>query len=136
MDRMPSPGRSGGSPAREPIGFRDRDFSTPTGNLAGLLGNGYYAPTGSNLPTQAAVNTVFASYGVAAGTVPRTANFGVNANGSLFPTGAPGTHYTPDGDPCVVADSTGFGYDGNCTNNLQNGLRRAAGLVRAQYEVS
>ncbi len=122
---------------REPIGFRDREFSTPTGNLAALLGNGYYAPAGSNLPTQAAVNTLFASYGAAAGAVPRTANFGVNADGTLFRSGAPGTNYRPDGDVCVEANgAAGFGYDGNCTNNLQNGLRRGAGLLRAQYELS
>jgi outer membrane receptor protein involved in Fe transport len=122
---------------REPIGYRDREFSTPTGNLAALLGNGYYAPTGSNLPTQAAVNTLFASYGVAAGGVPRTANFGVNADSTLFRSGAPGTHYKSDGDVCVVADGpTAFGYDGQCTNNLQNGLRRGSGLLRAQYELS
>jgi outer membrane receptor protein involved in Fe transport len=121
---------------REPIGFRDREFSTPTGNLAALLGNGYYAPAGANLPTQAAVNTVFATYGVAAGAVPRTANFGINGDGTLFRSGAAGNNYRPDGDVCVVADATGFGYDGNCTNNLQNGLRRGAGLLRAQYELS
>lgn len=122
---------------REPISFRDREFSTPTGNLAALLGNGYYAPAGSNLPTQAAVNTVFASYGVAAGAVPRTANFGINPDGTLFRSGAPGTNYRTDGDPCVVANgAAGFGYDGNCTNNLQNGLRRGSGLLRMQYEIS
>jgi iron complex outermembrane recepter protein len=121
---------------REPIGFREREFSSPTGNLAALLGNGYYAPTGSNLPTQAAVNNVFASYGFAAGTVPRTVNLGVNPDGTLFRSGATGTNYRSDGDECVVADGSGFGYDGNCTNNLQNGLRRGAALLRAQYEVS
>jgi iron complex outermembrane receptor protein len=122
---------------REPISFRDREFSTPTGNLAALLGNGYYAPSGNNLPTQAAVNTVFASYGVAAGAVPRTANFGVNGDSTLFRSGAPGNNYRSDGNLCVVANgAAGFGYDGNCTNNLQNGLRRGAGLLRAQYELS
>jgi outer membrane receptor protein involved in Fe transport len=122
---------------RQPISFRDRAFSTPTGNLAALLGNGYYAPTGSNLPTQDSVNTAFASYGVAAGTVPRTANFGVNPDGTLFRSGAPGTNYRSDGDVCVVANgAAGFGYDGNCTNNLQNGLKRGSGLLRAQYDLS
>jgi iron complex outermembrane receptor protein len=121
---------------RDPIGFRDREFSTPTGNLAALLGNGYYAPAGANLPTQAAVNTLFASYGVAAGAVPRTANFGINGDGTLFRSGAPGNNYRPDGNACVVTGAAGFGYDGNCTNNLQNGLRRGAGLLRAQYELS
>ncbi len=44
---------------------------------------------------------MFVSYGVAAGAVPRTANFGVNPDGTLFRSGAPGTNYRPDGDACV-----------------------------------
>ena len=42
--------------------------------------------TGANTPSQAAINTVFAKYGAAAGAVPAAANtfFGFNADGSLF----------------------------------------------------
>lgn len=122
---------------RQPIGYRDRAFSNPTGNLAAQTQNGYYAPTGTNLPTQAAVNTLFGSYGYAAGAVPRTANFGVNVDNSLFRSGAPGTNYKAYGDPCIVNNgAAGFGYDGQCTNNLQNGLKRYAFLARAEYQVS
>lgn len=123
---------------RAAIAFRDRAFSTPTGNLAGQTANGYYAPTGTNLPTQASVNTLFARYGVAtASAPPRTANFGVNFDNSLFRSGTPGTNYKDFGDPCIVNNgAAGFGYDGQCTNNLQNALHRYAGLARAEYRIS
>lgn len=122
---------------RKAIGFRDRAFSSPTGNLAALLGNGYYAPTASNMPTQTAVNAVFGRYGIADGAVPRSANFGINGDATLFRSGTPGTNYRSSGDACVVnSGAAGFGYDGQCTNNLQNALRRYAGLARADYEVA
>lgn len=122
---------------RAAIGFRDRAFSTPTGNLASQMGNGYYAPSGTNLPSTTVVNSIFSSYGFAAGTMPRTGNFGINADGTLFRSGAPGTNYKSTGDPCVVNNgAAGFGYDGNCTNRLQNPLHRWASLARAEYEIS
>lgn len=121
---------------REAIAYRDRAFSTPTGNLAAQTMNGYYVPTGTNLPTQAAVNTLFSRYGIASAP-PRTANFGVNFDNSLFRSGAPGTNYKDFGDPCIVNNgAAGFGYDGQCTNNLQNALHRYAGLARAEYQIS
>jgi outer membrane receptor protein involved in Fe transport len=123
---------------RQPIGYRDRAFSTPTGNIASQTANGYYAPAGTNLPTQAAVNTVFGTYGIASGTVLRTQNFGVNNDATLFRSngGLAGINFRGNGDPCMVNAGSNFGYDGNCTNNLQNGLKRWAGLLRAEYRIS
>jgi len=122
---------------RAAISFRGRDFSTPTGNIAPQMGNGYYAPSGTNLPNQTVVNTVFGTYGFAAGTMPRTGNFGVNADNTLYRSQAPGTNYKPNNDPCVVNNgATAFGYDGNCTNNLQNPMHRWATVARAEYEAS
>ncbi|MBB3955639.1 TonB-dependent receptor plug domain-containing protein [Novosphingobium sediminicola] len=122
---------------RGAIGFRDRAFSTPTGNLAPQMGNGFYSPSGTNLPSQSVVNTIFGSYGYVAGTMPRTGNFGINGDGTLYRSQAPGTNYKPNGDPCVVNNgAAGFGYDGNCTNRLQNPMHRWAALTRAEYEVS
>lgn len=122
---------------RAAIAYRERAFSNPTGNLASQTMNGYYAPTGSNLPSQAAVDSLFGSYGYAAGTMPRTGNFGVNVDDTLFRSSAPGTNYKDFGDPCIVNNgATGFGYDGQCTNNLQTSLRRYAALARAEYRVT
>jgi hypothetical protein len=43
----------------------------------------------SNLPSQAAVNAIFAGYGAAAGSVSRSSQLSFNADGTLFaPTGA------------------------------------------------
>ncbi|GAB3472350.1 TonB-dependent receptor [Massilia terrae] len=47
------------------------------------IGTSTYVPAASNLPSQAAINSVFSSYGITA-TVPRTNNLGFNDNGSLF----------------------------------------------------
>jgi outer membrane receptor protein involved in Fe transport len=54
-------------------------FGVPSGNL----GTGDARWTG-NLPSQAAVNSVFAKYGFAAGTVARASNIGFNDDGTLF----------------------------------------------------
>ncbi len=123
---------------RQAISFRGRDFSTPTGNLTSQTANGYYAPSGTNLPSQTVVNSVFGTYGVAAGTVVRSANFGVNNDQSLFRSnsGALGINFRGNNDACMVNNGANFGYDGNCTNNLQNALKRYAGLARAEFEAA
>lgn len=121
---------------RDAVGYRARDFSSTLGTLATATASGYYAPAGTNLPTQAAVNTVFGTYGVAAGTVGRTQNIGVNADGTLFRSALPATNYKSAGDPCVANEATRFGYDGFCTNNLQTALRRYSFLGRGEYEAA
>ena len=55
------------------------DLVTPSS----FIGTGTYVPDATNLPTQAAINGVFTSYGVTS-TVSRTINLGFNDNGSLF----------------------------------------------------
>jgi iron complex outermembrane recepter protein len=45
-----------------------------------------------NLPSQAAINGVFAKYGAPANAVPRTAFYGVNPDGTIFNTGSAGEH--------------------------------------------
>lgn len=121
---------------RGAVGYADRSWSKPTQNGAVLLTNGYYAPSGPNLPSQAAVNAVFSKYGVTA-TLPRTTNFGVNADGSLFQSGGTGINYKPSGDTCVLNNVYGsFSYDGLCTNQLQSPLRRYAALGRTDYQLT
>jgi outer membrane receptor protein involved in Fe transport len=48
-----------------------------------FLRGGIFQPDASNLPSQAGINAVFASYGFA-GNVPRNATLGVNPDGTLF----------------------------------------------------
>jgi outer membrane receptor protein involved in Fe transport len=48
-----------------------------------FIGTSTYLPSAANLPSQAALNSVFGKYGVTT-TVPRTNNLGFNDNGTLF----------------------------------------------------
>ena len=48
---------------------------------------GAYTFTSTNLPSQAAVNSVFGRYGVAAGAVTNNSNLGFNSDGTLFKNG-------------------------------------------------
>lgn len=68
---------------RDSIAFMDRDYlrgqAYSTNSPGGLI-----TAAAANLPTQAAVNAVFAQYGVAAGAVPRTASLSLNPDGTLF----------------------------------------------------
>jgi outer membrane receptor protein involved in Fe transport len=74
---------SAGYTDRDVLFGKDRDFYQ-LGVLSSFIANGTYVPSPTNLPTQAAVNGVFAGYGVAPGTVLNSRSLGVNDNGSLF----------------------------------------------------
>ncbi|MDD1449676.1 TonB-dependent receptor plug domain-containing protein [Sphingomonas sp. H160509] len=84
-----------------------RPFFEGSGIASALIG-GAVTASGTNLPTQAALNAVFASYG--AGTPARNAAFGVNSDATLFTTAAPVLNLRyPAGDPYVVVeDRVGF----------------------------
>ncbi|MGZ3402118.1 MAG: TonB-dependent receptor domain-containing protein [Phenylobacterium sp.] len=76
---------------RDEIGKGDRPFSAQADSISSFLPGGAYVP-GPNTPTQAAVDAVFAGYGVAPGAVPTRgglAGFGFNSDGSLIGTGLP-----------------------------------------------
>lgn len=68
---------------RNSIAFRDRDYLRGQAFSSNSPG-GLITAAATNLPTQAAINTVFGRYGVAAGTVGRTATLSLNPDGSLF----------------------------------------------------
>lgn len=71
---------------RREIYNADRDFAKISG-ASSTTPYGRYDASGTNLPTQAAVDSVFAQYGVAAGTVSRSANLGFNNDDTLFYNG-------------------------------------------------
>jgi outer membrane receptor protein involved in Fe transport len=93
---------------RDQVFQGDRDFSRVTldvrqqGNVA--LGSpttreGRYDRDSSNSYSQAAVDQVFARYGIAPGTVPHTQNISFNSDGTLFSVGGGGSsvqHYLGD----------------------------------------
>jgi len=117
--------------------YRDRPFSTPSGSYNATLPNAAYVVSGTNLPSQAAVNAVYAKYSIPAGTVARTVQQGVNADGTLFVNNTTNAYnYRPDTSPCMYVSGTLVRYDGLCTNTLQLPLKRYAFLGRSEYEVS
>jgi outer membrane receptor protein involved in Fe transport len=64
-----------------------RDFAAVATSTTSFFPEGTYRPSGTNLPTQAAVDALYgqASYGgSAAGTVPNSAPHGFNLDGTLF----------------------------------------------------
>jgi outer membrane receptor protein involved in Fe transport len=71
---------------REPILNADRPFSAVSGASA-TSPYGRYDPTGTNLPTEAAVDAVFARYGLPATAAGVTSALGFNPNGTLFNNG-------------------------------------------------
>jgi outer membrane receptor protein involved in Fe transport len=78
---------------RDEIGKGARPFSAQPETGTSWLPGGAYVTAGPNQPSQAAVNQVFAGYGVAPGAVSTRggfAGFGFNADGTLFATGAAG----------------------------------------------
>lgn len=74
---------SAGYTDRDVLFGKDRDFYQ-LGVLSSFIANGTYVPSPTNLPTQAALDTVFAQYGVAAGAVLNSRSLGVNDDASLF----------------------------------------------------
>jgi iron complex outermembrane recepter protein len=92
FDRFSVSGALGWSQRRE-IGKGARPFSAEASSPSTFLPSGAYVPATTNLPTQAAVNAVFAGYGVAPGAVSNRggfAGFSFNPDGSLFGTGVLG----------------------------------------------
>lgn len=84
--------------ARRPFGRSGSSSSLPEGN---------WNVDSTNLPTQAAMNTLWANYGFAPGTVSRTARLYFNTDGSMF------LQSTPSG-PLNYRD----GFEGLARNNL------------------
>jgi outer membrane receptor protein involved in Fe transport len=72
---------------REPMIKSQRNFSSVATATTSFLPEGLYFPS-SNAPTQAAVDGVFGTYGVAAGAVPAGSTLiGFNLDGTLFSRG-------------------------------------------------
>lgn len=69
---------------RNRVPYKNREFFRE--NLGGTdlrIPIGAYAP-GGNAPTQAAIDALFATYGIAAGSVARSSALALNTDGSLF----------------------------------------------------
>lgn len=107
-----------------------RPFFENSGIASALLG-GAVTSSGTNLPTQAALNAVFARYG--AGTPARNAALGVNPDGTLFTTAAPVLNLR---DSPYVVNENRVGFPLGETIPLQTPITRYNAFARASYEIA
>ncbi len=122
------------------ISYTDRDalygkdrsffnFVTPSS----FLGTSTFVPDATNLPTQAAVNTLFASYGTAA--PPRTNNLGFNNDGTLFSqTGAINYKGQTDGLYAIIAGNVRMPVGRQVI--IQNPLNRKSLFAKFDYALT
>jgi outer membrane receptor protein involved in Fe transport len=112
-------------------------MSRPFFNLgvpSSFIGTSTYLPSAANLPSQAAVNGVFAKYGVAS-TVPRTNNLGFNDNGTLFSqTGA--INYLGPVNTSYALVGGNVRMPVLPQSDLINGLRRENVFSKVEYRVT
>lgn len=120
---------------REPAYRGSRKFFRESG-IAAVLPSGSIVADAANLPQQSVVDAVFASYGIAPGTVPASRNFGMNPDGTLFSTSAPVANLRfPEGQPYLsinnqVGNPTGKYYP------LQQDTQRVTLFARTTYNFS
>jgi iron complex outermembrane receptor protein len=122
-----------GYATREGLNGDKRDFFdlvTPSS----FIGQGTFVPSATNLPTQAAVNSLFASYGVA-GTVGNTLNLGFNDDGTLFSqTGARNYRGPTDGAYRVLAGNVRMPVGPQTV--IQNPIDRTSIYTKFDYDFS
>ncbi|MES3027740.1 MAG: TonB-dependent receptor [Pseudomonadota bacterium] len=118
---------------RKPVYAPDRDFFKYS-KVTTALPQGVLQVVATNLPTQAAVNGVFAGYG-ATTPVLRTNDIGFNVDGTLFSRGNPIANFT---DPAthIYNDGRTLGYSTGDFGYLQMPLRRYSAFGSAHYEIN
>ncbi|MFM1815994.1 MAG: hypothetical protein RLZ98_2689 [Pseudomonadota bacterium] len=123
---------------RDGVAVRDRPFFLDTA-ASGFLPQGNVNPDGTNLPSQAAVNAIFARYGITTGVPARTGNFFLNNDGSLFSRGTSLTNTVNYRGPTTlpfIANSRFFGYHGSYFNFLRAPLERSALFGRTEFALT
>ncbi|HKU14929.1 MAG TPA: TonB-dependent receptor [Steroidobacteraceae bacterium] len=112
-----------------------RDFFADANPAVGLP-QGRFLVDATNLPTQAAVNQVFAQYGVAAGTVARTRALGFNDDGTLFPTTGSIVNYKGPQRPYMIQDATRVVHAAGQYISLVQPLNRYGVFGKLNYDVT
>jgi iron complex outermembrane receptor protein len=113
----------------------DRDFSEASSG-SGTIEEGKYVVSATNLPSQSAIDSVFAQYGVAAGTVVRGSNLGFNSDGSLFGYTSTGSTVNVDVADGSELDATTGNYNYAPANYLQLPLERFSGYSSFNYNLT
>ncbi|WP_129646556.1 TonB-dependent receptor domain-containing protein [Peristeroidobacter agariperforans] len=120
-----------GYSTREGLNGNKRDFFdlvTPSS----FIGQGTFVPSATNLPSQAAVNSLFASYGVTS-TVGNTLNLGFNDDGTLFSqTGARNYRGPTDGAYAIIAGNVRMPVGPQTV--IQNPLDRTSIYTKFDYD--
>jgi iron complex outermembrane receptor protein len=125
------------------LSYLDRDFAPRSdrsyfinSGIASNLAGGIFQADPANLPTQAALNSLFLGrYG---GTTPpvRSQGLAINADGSLFTPGAPVLNYKyGDHDPYVLVNGR-VGTPYGESQPLQTPLERYSVFFRTSYDLT
>lgn len=120
---------------RETVSFADRGFLSQQGLTPGFPG-GLLSVDAANLPSQAAVNQIFARYGAAPGSVLRSTSFYFNDDGTVFRQagGVVGFKGASVGDYSQVGNTL---YSNTSANNFaQIPLQRYTAYGNAEFKVS
>jgi outer membrane receptor protein involved in Fe transport len=133
---------------REAVRQIDRDFYLaqlydPNTRIGGTIQNGGYAAT-SNQPSQAAIDQVFAKYGVAPGTIARTREFNFNPDGTIYDFQTGVGYNGPiarldvlgDGFTGIKRDPTGALGQDTLPGNISSPMERRSAFGRATYDIS
>lgn len=129
---------------REVVFHGDREFSRDSlgwdaatnafvSSGSATIPQGRFDTTTSNLPSVAAIDSVFGGYGVAAGSVGQGSNFGFNEDGTIFSI-APALNFT--GDPALLTNPASFNYNFAPVNALQLPLDRTSFFSRASFQLN
>ncbi len=125
--------------SRDRVMGGDRALSR-VARLTQTFPQGTFAPAATNLPSQAAINSVFAAYGAAPGTVSRSANLGFNNNGTLFTFSGSTINYLNPGnlvsEVSVVPQGSNLFYNNGIYTTLILPLKQWNFYGGAHYDVS
>lgn len=111
-----------------------RDFSQivrPSSNLS----TGTYGANATNLPTQAAMDSVFGRYGYVAGSVPNTAGLSFNSDGSLFSYQSSALNYKGGGADLIVSPNR-IRYNSSGVAGLTIPYERLGAYGHIDYDVT
>jgi outer membrane receptor protein involved in Fe transport len=122
-----------------------RDFASQATSTTGSFPTGSFTNSGTNPISQAAVNTLFASYGVSAAQTPTISQLAFNSDGTLFGRGAfnnplnvSNFRYSLDSpaNPNLNFFPDFYSYNFDIVNILVLPLERKSAFLTANYEIN
>jgi outer membrane receptor protein involved in Fe transport len=103
--------------------------------IAAVLPTGLILANGTNLPTQASIDSVFARYGITS-TISRGATFSVNPDGTLYTTSTPVANFKPGSTlPYIIINGQVGNPSGEASPLLQP-LKRISFYGRTTYDIT